>query len=81
MKMTKEELKTEIESCLSDVTFIYHNKNVGVTATVDDFKPKYQAWFGELWKEYSNADDLMSDTFYDNRSLNEIVQELDFQLY
>ena len=43
MKMTKEELKTEIESCLSDVTFIYHNKKAGVTATVDDFKPKYQA--------------------------------------
>ena len=46
MKMTKEELKTEIESFLSDVTFIYHNKNAGVTATVDDFKPKYQVWFG-----------------------------------
>lgn len=81
MKMTKEELKKEIESCLSDITFSYQGKRAGITSTVDNYIPTYQLWFGDSWKEYSDINDVMNDPFFGNKSLGDIAEETDFQFY
>lgn len=77
--MTAKELKLIIEECCNDVYFVYNEKKCGVTSTVDNSVPNYQAWCGDEIKFYGNRiDDVMNDTFYDGQSLSDLITTVDF---
>ena len=76
--MTTQELKSIIADCCNDVVFTYNGKKSGITSVVHNSVPTFQVWFGSETKEYDNVDDVMSDKFYDGKSINDLIHDVDF---
>lgn len=78
--MNAEELKGIISECCNDVAFSYNGKASGMTVEVHGHVPKFQVWHGDETKEYDNVDDVMSDTFYSGKSLNELAELVEINI-
>lgn len=76
--MTKAELKQIILGCLDDVLFTYNKKSSGITSDVKDYVPTFHVWHGSATKDYTNVDDLMSDPFFSGKSINDLIDEVEF---
>ena len=76
--MDINKLKNIISECCNDVIFTYAGKTSGITSTVINYIPTFQAWHGNDVKEYNNIDDVMNDKFYSGKSLTDIANEVDF---
>ena len=76
--MTKDELIGIIQDCSNDVTFEYNGKRAGITSEVYEYKAVYQVWYGMDTKEYISIEKLMNDPFYGGKSLNELVDIVEF---
>lgn len=76
--MSRTELKNIISECINDMIFTYNGKPSGVTATVKDYVPNFQAWHGDKVKEYSTIDQVMEDKFYSGKSIDDLMGILDF---
>ena len=76
--MSEDKLLKIISECCNDVLFTYNGKASGVTATVTNYKPTFQAWHGDDVKEYSNVDDVMKDKFYSGKSINDLIDKVNF---
>ena len=73
MKITENEVMEIIADCCNDVYFTYNNKLSGVTSTVKNGVPIFQAWHGEDIKHYTDVSDVMDDKFYSGKSLRELT--------
>lgn len=73
--MTLKELKHSLGENYSDMWFTYHGKPCGVTSTVQNYRPTFEAWCGEQEKTYHSLDDLISDTFFDGTSLVTLLRD------
>ena len=49
----------------------------GVEPQTQDSETTYTMWYGEVWKDYDNIDDLLSDGFFDGESLQDIFPSID----
>ena len=49
----------------------------GITAEVSDYIPVFYMWYGNISKDYSDVDELINDDFFDGKTLNEIVDDID----
>lgn len=78
--MSQKELMNIIADCCNDVVFVYGGKRSGITSEVHDYVPTFQVWHGDAVKEYSKVDDVMSDPFYSGKSLNELLNKVEFQM-
>lgn len=78
--MSKAELKQIILGCLDDVLFTYNKKASGITSDVKDYAPTFHAWHGSATKDYKNVDDLMSDPFFSGKTINDLIDEVEFTL-
>ncbi len=78
--MTVDILSDTIKNCVNDVIFTYNGKQSGITSTVSNYKPTYQAWHGSKTKEYSNLNDVLKDKFYSGSSLIELVDNTEFTI-
>lgn len=76
--MMKEYLFQIISECVNDVVFVYNGKKSGVTSEVEDSVPTFQVWHGNEVKEYSTVDDVMNDPFYSGKSINDLLNKVDF---
>ena len=76
--MTREELRQVIVNCWNDVVFTYNDKASGVTSEVHDSVPTFQVWHGDDYKYYSDVDVLMADRFYSGKSINELIETVEF---
>ena len=76
--MTKQELKNIISDCCNDVVFTYNGKKSGITSEVHNSIPTFQVWHGNETKEYDNVDDVVSDKFYSGKSINDLMNDVDF---
>lgn len=76
--MKPMELKTIIEECCNDVSFVYNGKQSGVTSEVLNSIPKFQSWYGDQTKEYENVDDVMADKFFGGKSLIDLANSVKF---
>lgn len=76
--MNVEELRYEMAEKIEDVSFVYNGKNSGVMPMFDGTAPSFLAWYGDKEKEYSDIDDLMSDKFFDGKSLAEIAEIVEY---
>ncbi len=74
--MKLNELKDLILSLTQDVTFEYD----GIYACINPWNQnKLEVGYGDKVKTYSNIDDLLKDKFYNGKSLEEILDELDIE--
>lgn len=74
----KSDLQSIISECCSEVLFTYNGKRAGVTSIVNNYIPLFQAWYGQDTKEYSTVDALMSDPFFDGKTLAELAEVVEF---
>lgn len=74
----KQKLRTVIAECCNDVIFIYNDKRSGVTSEVHDSIPTFQVWHGSETKEYDNVDDVMNDKFFSGKSINDLLDDVEF---
>lgn len=71
--MTVDVLTSTIQNCVNDIVFVYNGKQSGVTSTVNNYQPIFQAWYGDEVKEYDDVDVLLKDKFYGGSSLLDLV--------
>ena len=76
--MSRKELKDIISDCCNDVVFDYNGRKSGVTSEVKNYVPTFQAWHGSKVKEYDNVDDVMNDKFYSGKSINDLIEVVEF---
>ena len=73
--MTPEQLREEILSLTYDIQFEYK----GVNGLIMPYSKKdFVLCYGDDDKRYTDIDDVMSDKFFDGKSLSEISQEVEF---
>ncbi|MCI8569724.1 MAG: hypothetical protein HFH39_11720 [Lachnospiraceae bacterium] len=72
--MSAEELRVEIADEVNDVEFIYNGKRSGIIPQFETSTPTFLVWYGDVEKVYSDIDDVMSDKFFDGKSLAEIAE-------
>ena len=73
--MTPEQLREEILSLTYDIQFEYKDVNGLIMPYSDD---DFMLCYGDNSKSYTDIDDVMSDKFFDGKSLSEISQEVEF---
>ncbi len=76
--MSADELKDEISEQCNDVSFVYNGKASGVIPQFDRVPPTFFVWYGEEEKVYSDIDEVMSDKFFDGKSLAEIAEIVEY---
>lgn len=73
--MKPDKLKALILSLTRDVTFTYNGKY----ACINPFSSsKFEVSFDNVGKDYTDIDALMSDKFYDGKTLIEICEIAEF---
>ena len=72
--MNADELRDEISEQCNDVSFNYNGKSAGIFPEVIDSISTYVVCFGNEEKKYSDIDEVMSDKFFDGKSLAEIAE-------
>lgn len=78
--MNIEQLKTKILDDGSGFTFTLEGKPCGMEPTVENSIFIFDAWYGDRNKNFYNIDDLMNDKFFGNKSMVQLINdiELDF---
>lgn len=76
--MSPNDLRDEIASKVADVSFNYNGKSAGIFPEVHDSIPTYVVCFGDEEKVYSDIDEVMSDKFFDGKSLAEIAEIVEY---
>ena len=75
--MTLEEFVRNLTEEYGTAEFEYNGQQCGVAPQTQDSEPTYTMWYGEVWKDYDNIDDLLSDGFFDGESLQDIFPSID----
>ena len=65
--MTLEEFVRNLTEEYGTAEFEYNGQQCGVEPQTQDSETTYTMWYGEVWKDYDNIDDLLSDGFFDGR--------------
>ena len=71
--MKPNDLTKLVNSCLNDIVFDYNGKQCGITSAVHNYIPTFQAWYGHKTKEYDNVQDVVTDKFYGDKSLLDLL--------
>lgn len=71
--MTVKELKRHIIDDANDIYFMYHGKNCGIEQTVRKSVATYDIWCGKETKQHQNLNELLSDKFFDGKSISELL--------
>lgn len=79
--MTADRLRNVINDCCDDITFTFKGKKCGIFPTVQDGNPTYSTWFGDKHQDFFDSDSLMTSSFFDGESLNDIAAHVDIQFY
>ena len=78
--MDAKELKKYIDKNTNTTTVVlgYDGVVICIDLLIDETHPAhYSLGYGDICKDYSTLDELMSDKIYNGKSLNEIAQEVD----
>ena len=73
--MSSIEVKEKIDCESPDAVFDYKGKRCGITSIYENGEQRYEAGYGDKSKTYHKIDELMTDPFYDGKSLNELIDE------
>ena len=75
--MTLEEFVRNLTEEYGTAEFEYNGQQCGVEPQTQDSETTYTRWYGEVWTDYDNIDDLLSDGFFDGESLQDIFPSID----
>ena len=75
--MTLEEFVRNLTEEYGTAELEYTGQQCGVEPQTQDSETTYTMWYGEVWKDYDNIDDLLSDGFFDGESLQDIFPSID----
>lgn len=77
---TKSNLIYHIIDLGQDATFVYNGKKCGLFSEVESYNFSFDLWYGDQTKEFRNAEleTIMSDPFFDGRSINDLLDEISF---
>lgn len=75
--MSKKEFLEELITNWNEPTFEYKNKPCGIKLAALNGNYTFTMWYGDNAKKYSDVDELMSDKFFNGRSLDDILSEID----
>lgn len=75
--MNKSEFLEELVTNWNEPTFDYNGKPCGIALSALNGVYTFTMWYGDKTKKYSEIDELMTDKFFDNLSLTDILPELD----
>lgn len=78
--MSLNKLIDVLNDCCNDITFSFNGKQSGVMPEVVNYEKRYHVWYGEVNKDYQTVDELISDKFFDGKSIKEIFKELDINV-
>ena len=81
--LTREEIYKSVCEQYCDVIFTYHGKPCGLTCEVHDSVAYWQAWCGELIKEYeggTSVAEVLADPFFDGKSIDELADTVEIDL-
>lgn len=79
--MNEKELRKIIMDSYNDMTFEYNGKKCGVFPTVYDSKARYSVWCGDNNIIIDDPERLLSYPFFEGKSIQEIISEIEIQLY
>lgn len=71
--MTVKELKHCIVNNANDLYFMYNGKNCGIEQTVRESVAIYEIWCGKETKQHQSLNELLSDKFFDGKSISELL--------
>lgn len=78
--MTIPELKNVVMDNFNEVSFSYNNKKCGILLNADNEVIKFLAFCGESEKEYQDFDKLIADSFFDGKSILEIINMIEIDI-
>lgn len=78
--MNIEKLKAIISNCVNDIVFTFNDEKCGITSQVSNYIPIYECWYGNNVKEFTDVDKLISDTFFEGKSLKEIINQIEITI-
>lgn len=61
----------------NDFYFSYKNVRAGIENTITNGRIIYNVWWGDKEKQYSSFDDVVTDKFYDGKSIMELLMNRD----
>ena len=75
--MTIGKLKQLVVDEANDVYFSYKNVRAGIENTITNGRIIYNVWWGDKEKQYSSFYDVVTDKFYDGKSIMELLMNRD----
>lgn len=75
--MTAKDLKDRIMLFTDDIEFYYGDEHSLIVPLAKDGIESFDACWRETIKTYQSIEDLMADTLYDGKCLNEIAGEIE----
>lgn len=75
--MTLEEFVRNLTEEYGTAEFEYNGKRCGVEPESPDSSTPYTMWYGDAWEDYDDIDELLSDGFFDGKSLRDIFSSID----
>lgn len=77
--MNAKELKKELMN-LADIVFTYNGKRCGATNELIDDDMCFFIWYDQEEHQHKNVDSLMKDKLFDEKSLEDIADQLDIEI-
>jgi len=77
--MTIKELRQYVVDETNDFYFDYNGENCGVEQTVKDSYPTYIMWYGDKDKEFHDFNTVVSDKFFDGKSIADLIDTLEIR--
>ena len=77
---TKSDFMHHIIDLGQDATFFYNGNKAGICSRVENYIFSFELWYREKIKEYKNLDleTVMSDPFFDGKSINDLIDAVVF---
>lgn len=75
--MTMKDFLHELTIEYGTAEFQYNRKNCGIEPETKNSKIIYCMWYGDIWKDYDNINELLTDNFFDGKSISDILPQIE----
>ncbi len=79
--MTREALVNNIIDCLREVVFVYNGKNCGIFFTIENGVWDFDLCYGDELKNFNDLDILLADKYFDGKSVEDLLDEVEFEFW
>lgn len=72
-----DEIRDAINTIGSGIWFDYNGRHCGIDTETIDGVDTFTVYYGDDQKEYDDLDDALTDTFFDGKSIEEFIEDVD----